>query len=121
MNSEKYPYQKQWKTHRLKTASSLIFIIISATAFYIFLKYHKILTRYIAVEIILGFFIALFLFLLVFALHTHFWRCPRCLYQPVIIPFFGKYYERYCVKCGLNKYEGSTYFDGKIKIKIGNL
>lgn len=121
MQSEKYPYQKEWRIHRWKTAFGLILIVILVAVFYFFAKYHKILTQYIAVEIILGFFVVAFLFVLIFVLHTHFWRCPRCLYKPLIIPFFGKYYERYCKKCGLNKYEGSTYFEGKIKIGIENL
>ena len=119
--SEEYPYQKEWETHRLKTIAGLILSVILVAGFYFFAKYHKIFTQYVAVEIILGFFIVVFLLLLVFNLHTHFWRCPRCFYKPRIIPFSGKYYERHCKNCDLNKYEGSTYFDGKIKVSIKNL
>lgn len=105
----------------MKTVSAMILIVVSVAGFYFFLKYHKSFVQYVALEIILALFIALFLALLIFALHTHFWRCPRCLYKPVIIPFFGKYYERHCKKCGLNKYEGSTYFDGKFHVDYKNL
>jgi TRAP-type uncharacterized transport system fused permease subunit len=121
MESQKYPYQKEWKTHRLKTVTAMILIVISVAGFYFFLKFHKIFTQYATLEILLGFFIAVFLSLLVFALHTHFWRCPRCFYKPIIIPFFGKYHERHCKKCGLNKYEGSTYFGGKFRVEYKDL
>ncbi len=119
MKSEKYPYQKAWQRHRLKTALALMLAVMFIAGFYFSLKFMNVLGEYVARELILGLFAGGGLLVLVFALHTRFWRCPRCRYKP-LFPLPGKYYERICVKCGLNKYEGSSYFDGKIKIRINN-
>lgn len=117
MESEKYPYQKQWQRHRLKTALALILAVIFIAGVYFSLKFINVLDDYAAKELVLGLLAVCGVFMIVFALHTHFWRCPRCRYKP-LFPIPGKYYENLCVKCGLNKYEGSSYFDGKIKIRI---
>lgn len=116
----KYPFQKEWKRFRLKTALGVIFGLIVIAAFYFSLKFFNNLTPYVAKEIILGFFSVSIISVLVFMFHTRYWRCPQCGYKPSF-PNFGKYYENICMKCGLNKYEGSTYFDSKIKIRIENL
>lgn len=113
---ENYPFQKEWRRHRRKTALSVALSVALVAGFYLVAKFFDFWTAYASRELILALFALAGLLLLVFILRTHFWRCPRCRYRPVF-PISGRYYERLCVKCGLNKYEGSTYFDGKIKLR----
>ncbi|MDQ6787171.1 MAG: hypothetical protein M3033_10225 [Acidobacteriota bacterium] len=115
MESEKYPYQKEWAEYRrrrnitfLVFLSPLLFVAISALILNLFGL--KFIDNFVADLIIFATWAVCY----GIALHRfHTWKCPRCRNQYFTYSFLitSPIFLDNCRSCDLWKYEGSSFIN----------
>ena len=109
MESEKYFYQKEWNAYRRKSKRALIGLPIYSLLFTLPI----LLLKFGDDNVIwLSFFLILSLIIIgnIVTFGAVYWNCPRCgesFRNKVWVA--GSLIATDCGKCGLKKYEGSTF------------
>lgn len=108
MISEKYPYQKEWEDYRKKSSQAHWAWFINAPIFALTILFIKNFSEnYIWVPFVI--FFTIFIVVSWFTIKVTNWACPRCGETFRNKMLFVQMLAADCRKCGLIKYEGSTF------------
>ncbi len=109
MDEEKYPYQKEWASLRLRNRLFWSFAFCLIPLYFLLDFSVKKLSENL--QNIIGFFVFIDWGLIIFTLISFYvWKCPRCKNNYFrFLESINFLFDFECKNCSLKKYEGSDF------------